>query len=149
MTQEDPATVAAAVANILDTPIPEQPSATGELVRIRSATRRVLEANLQKEDEMRLLQAIARQAARAELPLWAFDAMHAEIIAPEPWPTPPLDWERSQRRFIRQGLSECPVCRTPVVSERELDRFARRRGWNMEAAEVRRDAAPLAGVASR
>jgi hypothetical protein len=140
---EYPDAVASAVAAILDAPIPEQPRATAELVRIRAATRRVLEAGLSEDDEDRFLRAIASQAARTALPLWALDTMIAELREPEPWPVPPLTWERAQARLRQQGASECPVCRTPTASKHDLERWRLRRRWNREDGTARRGAAPV------
>jgi hypothetical protein len=143
---EDGRSVAEAVAQILDTSDREHHPAIGELVRIRSATRRVIEADLDAADEDRLLRGIAAQAVKAQLPMWALDAILAELRDPEPWPVPPLTWEQAQRRLRQQGAMECPVCRTPVPSETEFRRWERRRMWNREDADARRSAAPLAEV---
>ena len=51
---------------------------------IAGATRRVLEADLALAEEDRLLRALARQAARAALALWALEAMKSEILYPDP-----------------------------------------------------------------
>jgi hypothetical protein len=148
---EDPATVARAVALILDaTPTPELlelPHAILELHHLRSATRRVIEADLPEEDERRLLRGLGRVAARCRLPLWAIDAITAELPEPEPWPVPPLSRESAAARLRRAGYGDCPVCLVPVPAEAEIEHWRRRRHRNAEDAATLAGAAPFAGIA--
>jgi hypothetical protein len=140
---EDPATVAQAIASILDVPIPDEHPAIAELHRIASATRRVLEGKLPLDEEKRLLEGIASVAASAELPMWALDAMLEVLREPEPWPVPPLTYEGAQRRLLSQRASHCPICHAPVASDIELTKWENARRWNREDEAKRQGAAPL------
>jgi hypothetical protein len=139
---ENGASVGEVVATILDAFVPETPLELQDVVRIRSATRRVLEADLPPEDEDRLLAGLARQAARSPLPLWALEAMEAEILEPEPPELLPRDVVGRARALRRSGYSACPTCRLALITEFEIDRDGRRRRWAEEDAEFRRDASP-------
>jgi hypothetical protein len=88
---DDVAIVREIAAAILDAFVPDTPLELVDVVRLRSATRRVLEAHLPPEDEDRLLAGLARRAARSPLPLWALAAMEAELLEPEPPDLLPVD----------------------------------------------------------
>jgi hypothetical protein len=101
---ENAATVGAVVAEILDALIdPDIPLELRDVVRLRSATRRVLEAHLPPEDEDRLLAGLARRAARSALPLWSLAAMEAEILEPEQLELLPTDVVGRAARFAAGG----------------------------------------------
>jgi hypothetical protein len=143
---EDPDTIAAAVASILDAPVPEMPRALAEIARLRSATRRVLEGNISSPETQQLLRPLARLAARSELPEWALDAMVTEIRASESLDIPPLTIERAAHRLRRLGYGDCPTCARSVVDEITTTRWSReRRRYAEELALRQRD--PLGGVA--
>lgn len=137
---ENVTTVGAAVASILDGAVPDTPLELQDIVRIRSAVRRVLEAGLAPEDEDRLLAALARAAARSPLPLWSLAAMEAEILEPDPPALLPSDVVGRARTLRRWGHGACPTCRVPLLTEFEIDRDERRRRWVHEDQEVRRRA---------
>jgi hypothetical protein len=142
---EDSATVSRAVARLLEVRYPGQPVELEEIRAVRSATRRILEANLAHDDEQRLLRAVAGAAAHAALPMWALDAIVTELREPQLEPVPPLTWERAQRRLRQQGADTCPICMTHVATEFDLERVERQRVWNGEAREVHRGAVEVAG----
>jgi hypothetical protein len=144
---EDVATVGAVVAEILDAVVPETPIELQDVLRLRAATRRVLEARLHPRDEDRLLRALARQAARSSLPLWALEAMERELLEPEPPELLPSDAVGRARTLQTWGHSKCPTCRTPLMSEYEIDQDDRRRRWAEQDREVRHGAVPE-GLAS-
>jgi hypothetical protein len=139
---EDVWTVGELVAGILDAFVPETPLELQDVVRIRAAVRRVLEAHLAPEDEDRLLAGLARAAARSPLPLWSLAAMEAEILGGEPPELLPLDVVGRARTLRLWGHGRCPACRQPLISEAEIDRDARRRRWAEQDGEVRRLAVP-------
>ncbi len=139
---EDVATIGKVVAAILDALIPDVPSELQDVVRLRSATRRVLEAGLPPEHEDRLLAGLARQAARSPLPLWALAAMEAELLRPEPPQLLPPDVVGRARVLRAWGHGSCPTCRQSLITEAEIDRDARRRRWAAEDREVRRRTVP-------
>ena len=131
------ATVVRQVATILDSPpLPEEhglPSCILEVRRIQSGVGAVLEANLEAEDEARLLAALARQAARAQLPEMALDAIVSEINRPAPPGPAPTSWQ-ALRRLHRAGYLLCPACRRDVPSPALIDRLeARHREAETEA----------------
>jgi hypothetical protein len=140
--RENAATVGTIVAAILDALVPETPLELQDVVRIRSATRRVLEARLSPQDEDRLLAGLARQAARSPLPPWALEAMEREILEPEPPDFLPADAVGRARTLRSWGHGTCPTCRKPLLTETEIDRDARRRKWAAEDRDVRRRAVP-------
>jgi hypothetical protein len=144
---ENEATVGEIVAGILDAFVPETPLELQAVVRIRSATRRVLEAHLPPEHEDRLLAGLARQAARSPLPLWSLAAMEAELLGPEPLALLPSDVVGRARTLRLWGHGSCPTCRQSLITEAEIDRDTRRRRWAAEDREVRRHAVPE-GLAS-
>lgn len=139
---EDVATVRAVVAEILDVLVPDVPHELQDVVRLRSATRRVLEAHLPPVHEDHLLAGLARAAARSALPLWSLSAIEAEILEPEPAKLLPTDVVGRARTLRQWGNRECPTCRMPLITEVEADRDARRRRWAEEDREVRRGAVP-------
>jgi hypothetical protein len=120
---EDPTSVADIVDAILDSTVPDAPPEVATIVRIRAATRRVLEAELVAEAEEGLLRLLARRAARTVLPLWALDAMLVELAEPElpPGlvPNEPLGRLEALRR---QGFGACPTCQRLIPSELHLRR---------------------------
>jgi hypothetical protein len=144
---ENVAIIGKIVAAILDAFVPETPLELHDVVRIRAATRRVLEAHLAPEDEDRLLAGLARQAARSPLPLWSLAAMEAELLGPEPLELLPWDVVGRARTLRLWGHGSCPTCRQSLITEAEIDRDARRRRWAAEDREVRRHAVPE-GLAS-
>lgn len=139
---EEVATVREVVAGILDAFVPDTPVELQDVVRIRSATRRVLEAHLPPEDEDRMLAGLARQAARSPLPLWALAAMEAELLEPDPPELLPSDVVGRARTLRTWGHSACPTCRVPLITEFEIDRHERRRKWAAKDQAVRRNAVP-------
>jgi hypothetical protein len=139
---ENVTTVGAAVAKILDAAVPDTPLELQDVVRIRSAVRRVLEADLAPEHEDRLLAGLARQAARSPLPLWALAAMEAEILEPDPPALLPSDVVGRARTLRRWGHGACPTCRVPLLTEFEINRDERRRKWAEKDQVVRRGAVP-------
>lgn len=141
---EDAATVGELVAAILDTSIddPGAPPEIQDIFRLRAATRRVLEAHLHPGDEDPLLRALARQAARASLALWALEAMEAEILGPEAPDLLPPDVVARARVLRRWGHGACPTCRRSLLTESEIDRDVRRREWAEEDRAVRARAVP-------
>jgi len=131
---DSPQSVAAAVAAILDAgSTPEErdlPQALQELKRIRSAARRILDANL-RDDQNALLGALARRAARAELAEWAMDAIVLEIRGPQ---GEALDHSfiKGQERMRRARFETCPICLHRVLGDTELDALKMR---NKRAAD--------------
>lgn len=127
--------VASAVAKILDGgPTPEErdlPRALQELQRIRAAARRILEAHLSPEHEDRLLGALARRAAHAELREWALDAMILEVRGPE-IPVISHGVTVAHERLRRAAFHQCPICLGPVLSEPALEVRKRREKWAAE-----------------
>jgi hypothetical protein len=130
------------VATILDAFVPETPLELQDVVRIRAAVRRVLEAHLAPEDEDRLLAGLARQAARSPLPIWSLAAIEAELLGPEPVELLPSDVVSRARTLRAWGHSRCPTCREALPTEFEIDRDHRRRRWAEEDRGVRRNAVP-------
>jgi hypothetical protein len=110
---EDVSTVGQLVAAILDGVVGDLPAEIAEIVKLRSATRRVLEAGLAPADEERFLRALARQAARSALPLWSLQALEAELIEPDPPMLLPREAVARARTLRRWGNRECPTCRQP------------------------------------
>jgi hypothetical protein len=144
---ENVAIIGKIVAAILDAFVPETPLELHDVVRIRAATRRVLEAHLAPEDEDRLLAGLARQAARSPLPLWSLAAMEAELLRPEPLELLPSDVVGRARTLRAWGHSRCPTCHEALLTEFEIDRDDRRRRWAEKDRGVRRNAIPE-GLAS-
>jgi hypothetical protein len=134
--------VAAAVAAILDAPVREVPPELLDVVRIRSATRRVLEAHPPVADERRLLDALAKQAARTSLPVFALAAMEAELVEPEAPELLPIGEAARARMLHRQGFAACPVCLRPVLAALTLDLDDQRRRRVAYEREVHLHAVP-------
>jgi hypothetical protein len=134
--------VARAVAAILDAPVREVPAELVDVVRIRSATRRILEAHLPAGDEHRLLDALAKQAARTALPVWALAAMESELAEPEAPELLPAGEVARARMLHRQGFAACPVCLRLVLPTLTLDLDDRRRDRARYEREVHLHAVP-------
>ncbi len=131
------ATSARRVAAILDAaPLPEErgmPSFILEVRRIQSAVVATLEANLEANDEARLLDGLARQAARAQLPQMALASIVYELRRPEPPGPAPTSWQ-ALRQLHHAGYLLCPACRRDVPSPALIDRLeARHREAEREA----------------
>ena len=140
---EDVTTVGGLVAEFLDARIdPDIPPELRDVVRLRAATRRVLEARLPPEDEDRLFGGLARQAARSLLPLWSLAAMEAEILEPEQLELLPRDVVARARALRRWGHSACPTCHLQLITEFDTERDDRRREWAKEDEKVRHLAIP-------
>jgi hypothetical protein len=136
---EDPKAVAEAVAAILDS------GEAGELedvARVQSATLRIKEANLELEDEKRLLLALFQTAKDLPLAAWCIKGM-LWVIGEDvtPFDVPSEKRERAARRLRFAGYDRCPTCEAEVPRELELEHWARGRRWNAEAVETaaRRD----------
>ncbi len=142
--REDPAAVATAVAAILDSRVEDVPFAVGDCIRARSATRRIIEANLSPADEDRLLRALASWAARAPLPLWTLQAIEVELLGGPS--VPRIDHERASALLRLRGYECCPTCSVKLPHELTIEQAERRRSRAERDLAVWRQAAPLAGA---
>lgn len=140
---EDPADIAFMVADILNAATDaDLPECLAEVVRIRSAARRVIEAEIPWEDKQRLVSSLASLAVRSEVPFMATQALEAEIRPDEEGVMPARSWERRQQQLRRIGYSSCPCCLSAVATAGELDRYEALRRQAVEERE-RRDSVPL------
>lgn len=123
---EDVGTVRELVAQILDAPAPQGvPEPLAEVGRFQSAARRILEANLEPEDEQHLLFELYKLAKDTAEPVeLAIGGIDWELsVAADVSPSPKRGWVAAQRQLRAAGLEECPLCRCDVATEYELRRY--------------------------
>jgi hypothetical protein len=119
--------VAEAVAAILDAARPGLPEPIAEVERIRSAVRRILDANLSLEAEQRLLAGFLPVIKGCAVPEWASDVFLRETEPTCSVPSPrTMSWAERQRRLRRVGYQLCPCCGGHIVTEDDLERLVTR-----------------------
>lgn len=144
--RDDHDAVEVAVAAILRALVEGMPRELAEVVRVRSATRRVIEANLPLADEVQLLMGVYAAAKSARLLAWCARAILEETHGPEVPSLPPVSEQHAGEWLRRGGFDKCPICLHAVPHQLELEQTARRRVAAEEAEERWRGAAPLAGL---
>jgi hypothetical protein len=123
---EDVGVVRELVAQILDAPGPEGvPEPLAEVGRFQSAARRIIEANLEPEDEQRLLFELYKLAKdTAELVELAVKGIDWELAeAADVAPMPNRGWIAAQRTLRAAGYESCPLCEGSIATDDELRRY--------------------------
>jgi hypothetical protein len=133
-----------AVAEILNGPAPDHavPGCLAEISLMRSAARRVAEANIDDRDRARLLLRLLEVARGLELAEWARRAICEEFLDPPGPAIPALTRRLAARKLRVAGYESCPVCHSMIATEQQLER------WNRLAGDALRDAAVRAGAVS-
>jgi hypothetical protein len=117
----------------------------------RAATRRAVEADDHRVQDRYLALIDLATAARAEadplVRLWSERAIWQEArgfvgMDDEPREVPGEGYERAQRRLRSIGFAACPECRSLLVTEEELDRWARLRLRDAEERDRRAAVVP-------